>query len=184
MGTISYRELEKDEIDMSLFACFNRYQDVSRCWRKENGEWTLKEIAFTEQWGLDEYEYLVKCLQNTVKTGGAVFGAFHNNVFVGFASVENQFFGSHKQYLQLSSIHTSYESRGMGIGKKLFSLACKRAKELGAQKLYISAHSSQETQSFYKVMGCVEAMEYNAKLVAEEPCDCQLEYSLFNKHIP
>ena len=181
LEVIGYRELEKDEIDIALFACFNRYQDVRRCWRKENGEWILKEIAFTEQWGLDEYEYLIKCLQNTIKTGGAVFGAFHNNVLVGFASIENQFFGSHKQYLQLSSIHISYENRNMGIGKKLFSLACKKAKELGAQKLYISAHSSQETQIFYKVMGCVEAMEYNTKLVAEEPCDCQLEYSLFNK---
>ncbi|MDF2802042.1 MAG: GCN5-related N-acetyltransferase [Anaerocolumna sp.] len=178
---VSYRELEKDEIDISLFAYFNRYQDVNRCWRKENGEWALKEIAFTEQWGLDEYAFLVKCLKNSINTGGAVFGAFYNNVLVGFASIENQFFGSRKQYLQLSSIHISYENRGMGIGKKLFFLTCEKAKELGAQKLYISAHSSEETQSFYKVMGCVEAKEYNDKLVTEEPCDCQLEYSLLDK---
>jgi hypothetical protein len=178
---VSYRELEIDEIDIPLFAYFNRYQDVSRCWRKENGECILKEVVFTEQWGLEEYAFLVKCLKNTMKTGGAVFGAFCNNILVGFTSIENQFFGSHKQYLQLSCIHISYENRGMGIGKKLFFLTCKRAKELGAQKLYISAHSSEETQSFYKVMGCVEAIEYNDKLVAEEPCDCQLEYSLLEK---
>jgi len=66
----------------------------------------------------------------------------------------------------------------MGIGKKLFSLICKKAKEMGAQKLYISAHSSEETQAFYKAVGCVEAVEYNVKLVEEEPCDCQLEYCL------
>lgn len=180
METVSYKELKKAEIDVALFASFNRYQDVKKCWRKENGEWILKEIAFTEQWGSDEYEYLIKCLQNTIKSGGTVFGAFHNNVLVGFASIENQFFGLKKEYLQLSSIHTSYESRGMGIGKNLFSLVCEKAKEMGAQKLYISTHSSQESQAFYKAMGCVEAMEYNAKLVAEEPCDCQLEYSLFD----
>lgn len=181
MEIVNYRELEKAEIQISLFAHFNRYQDVSRCWRKENGDWTLKEIAFTEQWSSDEYAFLVKCLQNTIKTGGAVFGAFHNNILVGFASIENQFFGSHNQYLQLSSIHISYENRGMGIGKKLFLLTCERARVLGAQKLYISAHSSEETQTFYKVIGCVEAMEYNEKLVAEEPFDCQLEYNLYNK---
>ena len=181
METITYRELEDNEIDTGLFAHFNRYQEVKKCWRKENEEWTLKDIAFTEQWDIDEYQYLVKCLQNTVKTGGAVFGAFHKNALVGFASVENQFFGSNKQYLQLSSIHISYGSRGMGIGKRLFLLACSKAKAMGAQKLYISAHSSEETQLFYKVMGCVEAIEYNAKLVAEEPCDCQLEYSLVGK---
>lgn len=178
MEAVSYRELEKNEVGISLFSCFNRYQDVRKCWRKENGEWILKEIVFTEHWDSDEYEHLTKCLQNTIKAGGAVFGAFHKGVLVGFASVENQFFGSTKQYLQLSNIHISYESRGMGIGKKLFYLACKKAKALGAQKLYMSAHSSQETQAFYKATGCVEAMEYNDELVAAEPCDCQLEYSL------
>jgi len=44
---------------------------------------------------------------------------------------------------------------------------------MGAQSLYISAHSSQESQAFYKVMGCAESVEYNTKLVDEEPCDCQ-----------
>lgn len=176
METIKYRQLKNDEINLTLFHSFNRYQDVKKCWRKENGKWTLKEIAFIEQWGSVEYEYLIKCLQNTVKTGGTVYGAFHNDVLVGFASVESEFFGSQKEYLQLSSLHISYENRGMGIGKKLFSLACKKAKEMGAQKLYISAHSSEETQAFYKAVNCVEAVEYNPKLVAEEPCDCQLEY--------
>jgi predicted GNAT superfamily acetyltransferase len=178
LESTSYRELKKSEIDVTLFARFNRYQDVKKCWRKENGKWILKDIAFTEQWSSYEYEYLVKCLQNTIKTGGVVLGAFNNTMLVGFASVESQFFGSQKEYLQLSSIHTSYENRGTGIGKKLFSLVCKKAKEMGAQRMYISAHSSQESQAFYKAMGCVEAMEYSDKLVAEEPCDCQLEYRL------
>lgn len=180
METIIYKQLKDIEINIALFSSFNRYQDVKKCWRKENGEWILKEIAFTEQWDSDEYEYLVKCLQNTVNSGGAVFGAFHKEVLIGFASVENEFFGSQKEYLQLSCIHTSYESRGMGIGKKLFSIACKKAKQMGAQKLYISTHSSEESQAFYKATGCVEAVEYNAKLVDAEPCDCQSEYCLFN----
>lgn len=178
METISYKELKENEINIELFASFDRYQEVNECWRKESGEWVLKEIAFIEKWGPDEYQYLVKCLYNTIKTGGAVFGAFHNDVLVGFASIENEFFGSQREYLELSCIHTSYESRGLGIGKKLFFLICKKAKEMGAQKLYISAHSSKESQAFYKSLGCVEAVEYNSKSVEKEPCDCQLEYSL------
>lgn len=177
LGTIIYRELKEIEIDESLFQNFNRYQEVKKCWRKENGKWILKDIPFTDQWGFEEYKILIKCLQNTIKTGGVVFGAF-NNVMVGFASLESQFFGSQNEYLQLSSIHTSYGNRGTGIGKKLFSFICEKAKDMGAQKLYISAHSSQESQSFYKAMGCIEAIEYNDKLVAEEPSDCQLEYRL------
>ena len=176
--TMEYKELKEIDIELNLFKSFNRYQDVEKCWRKEDGKWILKEITFTEQWSNDEYEYLVKCLKNTVKTGSTVFGAFHNDELAGFASIENDFFGRQKEYLQLSSIHVSHDNRGMGIGKKLFSLLSKKAKEMGAQKLYISAHSSEETQAFYKAMGCVEALEYNDRLVAEEPCDCQLEYCL------
>lgn len=179
METISYKELTKNEIELSLFSSFNRYQEVKKCWRKENEEWVLKDISFTEQWGLEEYEYLIECLKNTIETGGTVYGALKNKTLVGFTSLEKQFFGSKKEYLQLSCIHTSYDNRGKGIGKKLFVLVCEKAKEMGAKKLYISAHSSQETQAFYKALGCVEALEYNESLVAKEPYDCQLEYSLF-----
>nr|WP_209660249.1 GNAT family N-acetyltransferase [Acetoanaerobium pronyense] len=175
---IDYKKLEISDIDINLFSKFNRYQDVKKCWRKENGEWILKEIPFVEQWNTDEYKFLVKCLRNTVNEGGAVFGAFDNDSLVGFASLENKFFGSENQYLQLSSIHISAEARGHKIGKKLFYLISMKAKKLGAQKLYISAHSSEETQGFYKSLGCVEALEYNLDLVSKEPFDCQLEYTL------
>ncbi|ACL68795.1 GNAT family N-acetyltransferase [Halothermothrix orenii] len=176
--TIKYKKLTKDEVRLSLFSNFNRYQEVKKCWRKDNGEWILKEICFTEQWGPDEYKYLVKCLKNTIETGGTVFGAFKKNVLVGFASLENHLFGTKNEYLQLSNIHISYENRGMRIGKRLFYLVCERAIEMGAKKLYISAHSAEETQAFYKALGCIEAKEYNEALVSQEPCDCQLEYSL------
>lgn len=67
----------------------------------------------------------------------------------------------------------------MGIGRGLFELITEKAKEMGARKLYISAHSSEESQAFYIKLGCHEAIEYNEKLVAEEPCDCQLEFVLY-----
>jgi ribosomal protein S18 acetylase RimI-like enzyme len=178
LKAVSYKELNEAEIDRALFTSFNRYQEVTKCWRNENGEWKLKDIPFIEQWGPDEYEYLIKNLHNTIRTGGTVIGAFYNNVLIGFTSVESELFGLQKQYIELSSIHTSCESRGIGVGRNLFSLACRKAKEMGAEKLYISAHSSQESQAFYKMMGCVEAEEYNSRLVAKEPCDCQLEYNL------
>ncbi|MFZ2539766.1 MAG: GNAT family N-acetyltransferase [Oscillospiraceae bacterium] len=178
MEDIFYKRLELNDIAFPLFDRFNRYQNVTRCWRKENDKWFLKDIAFTEQWDETEYHYLVGCLKNTILTDGAVFGAFCNSYLVGFASVERLPLGSMQEYVQLSSIHTSQESRGRGIGKVLFNMACTIAKEFGATKLYISAHSSEETQAFYRIMGCAEAKEYNNKLVEEEPCDCQLEYVL------
>ena len=63
-------------------------------------------------------------------------------------------------------------------GKRLFELGCDSARGLKAEKLYISAHSSKESQAAYKALGCVHAEEINRKLAEEEPCDVQMEYVL------
>ena len=68
--------------------------------------------------------------------------------------------GSRKQYADLTSIHVSADARGHGLGRRLFLLAEDTARQLGAEALYISAHSAVESQAFYKAMGCVEAAEY------------------------
>jgi len=178
MPAIKIKELKIDDLNLDLFSSFNRYQDVTRCWRKSQDGWILQDIAFTENWGEAEYIYLVECLKNTLETGGTVLGAFESGVLIGFTSLENEFFGSRWKYLQLSSLHVSYDKRNMGIGRKLFAHSIEAARKEGAEKLYISAHSSEETQSFYKSLGCVEALEQSEKLIAEEPFDCQLEYRL------
>lgn len=175
---VSYRAVELEELTPELFHRFNRHQDVKQCWRKEHGAWVLKEIAFTEEWGTKQFEFLVKCLRRTLHTGGAVIGAFSGGTLAGFASLENELFGNRYRYLQLSSLHVTYEKRGLGIGGKLFHRICTEAKKRGGEKLYISSHSSRETQAFYRAVGCREAAEYNEHLVSEEPCDCQLEFDL------
>ena len=92
---MEYRELLRAELTVELFRYFDRYQKVQRCWRKEAGNWVLKDIAFTEQWDAADYAYLVKCLQNTLETVGSVTGAFDEaGKLVGFASVEPRRLGS------------------------------------------------------------------------------------------
>ncbi len=175
---ITYKKLQEPEITFQLFENFDRFQKVSKCWRKENNEWILKEIAFVDDWNNDEKNYLVDCLRNTIKTGGCVIAALNDQSLVGFSSIESERFGSENQYLQLSSLHVSNQYRGQGSGKELFKYICSEAKRLGATKLYISSHSSEDTQAFYKKMGCVDAIEINEKIAEQEPFDRQLEYSL------
>lgn len=170
--------LTDEMINTELFSDFHRHQVVTKCHRKIDGKWVIIDNPFVEDWGEKEFEYLVKCLKNTVRTGGAVYGAFQNSKLVGIASAESKFFGSCGQYLELSCIHVTEKLRGSGIGKKLFRLICEWAREQGAKKLYISGHSSVESQSFYKAMCCTEAEEYSPVHVEKEPCDCQLEYIL------
>lgn len=158
-----------------MFAFFDRTQNVTKCWRKINGEWVIKDVPFIDNWSEEEYRAGILYLKSLIDAGGYVVGAFCDGHLKGFMSVEPDLFGTDAGYMDLSNIHVSRDMRGQGIGRELFMSAKKWAKEHGADKLYISAHSSVESQAFYKAMGCVEAIEYNRYLAEKEPCDCQLE---------
>ena len=73
---IEYRELMEAEIARPLFAEFRRRQEVTRCFRKIGGKWEIRPIAFVDDWSPENYDELVRCLKNTVRTGGHVIGAF------------------------------------------------------------------------------------------------------------
>lgn len=181
MSDLLLRDLTARELTLELFSGFDRYQRVEQCWRKSDGRWVLLDIPFEERWGPEEFRILISCLRNTLGTGGSVFAAFGGSGLVGFGSVESGFFGESAEYLQLSSLHVSYGERGKGLGGRLFEYACKEARRMGAKKLYISSHSSKETQAFYRAMGCREALFINEALLELEPFDCQLEYDLCGK---
>lgn len=172
---ITYKVLSANDVNLPLFASFDRTQKVTKCWRKIDDEWLIKDVPFVDNWSEEDYREIVQYLKNLINFNGYVVGAFFNGQLKGFVSVEPAIFGIHAKYMDLSNIHVSQDMRGQGIGRELFSLAKKWAKEQHAEKLYISAHSAIESQAFYRAMGCVEAVEYNKKLVEKEPCDCQLE---------
>lgn len=178
MEQITYRALEAGDITPGLFEGFNRFHDVRRCWRKIEGQWVLRDIAFVENWDAADYAELVQNMHHTLAAGGGAWGAFEGGRLVGFASLIGKVIGPQGEYRQLPGLFVSHESRGRGIGRALFRLAADEARRRGVGKLYISAHSSQETQAAYKSYGCVEALWYYDKLVALEPCDCQLEFDL------
>lgn len=175
---IQYRELSEKEIDRDLFRPFIRHQEVTKCWRKVEGEWVIRDDPFVDDWSDEDYRTLVSCLRNTAATGGLVYAAFCGGALKGFVSVEPGLFGARQDYMDLSSIHISEDMRGQGIGRQLFLAAREWAGKKGAGKLYISAHSAVESQAFYKAMGCVEAQEIRRDHVEKEPFDCQLECRL------
>ncbi|AZN41698.1 GNAT family N-acetyltransferase [Paenibacillus albus] len=178
----SIQELSSTDLTSDLLKHFNRYQEVRRCLRQENGEWVLKDIAFTEQWVEALKEEIVRVdLMNCILAGGIVWGVYDSgNQMIAFASLLQGLFGSSKDYLQLMQIHVSFEHRNKGLGKKLFERCADKARVMGARKLYISAHSSEESQLFYARIGCVDAVEINKKLAEYEPYDRQMEYALYS----
>lgn len=142
-----------------------------------DGEWQLLPIAFTEDWDLPRLREETSCLRCAIAEGIPVFGAFDGDALVGFAQLGERL-GSREQYIELVSYHVSAPYRGKGIGRRLFAAICDAARALRAEKLYISAHSSRESQAAYRALGCVHAAEVNAVRAEREPCDVQMEYVL------
>ncbi|MDO5400591.1 MAG: GNAT family N-acetyltransferase [Eubacteriales bacterium] len=175
---MEYRTLEPEELCLELFSGFNRRQVVTKCWRRENGRWCIRDDPFVDDWSPEDYATLVRHLKNTAATGGLVYGAFLDGKLKGFVAVENGLFGGENRYLDLRSLHVSRELRGRGVGTVLFRAAMDWARQQGAAKLYISAHSAVESQAFYRHMGCTEAAQYHQGHAEAEPFDCQMECRL------
>ena len=157
---------------------FIRHQVVSECWRNIDGEWKLLPVAFTEDWDLEKCREEAAEITDRVNRDLIAFAAVENDKIAGYITVVTKRIGSRKQYLQLEAFEVSEPYRGRGIGKQLFTDACKNAKEIGAEKLYISAHSSKESLAAYKALGCVHVQEIIHSIADKEPCDVQLEYVL------
>jgi N-acetylglutamate synthase-like GNAT family acetyltransferase len=173
----SFKVLGINDLNNDILDRFNRFQKVNKIYAKENGQWIVKEHAYIEDWDKKrKVEKINSDFYNAIISGAYVIAAYNENSIIGFAVLLNRKFGTQNQYIQLQDIHVSYEYRNNGIGKKLFANCIEKAKEIGAKKIYISANSSEETQCFYKNIGCIDAEEINEVLAQDEPFDRQMEY--------
>ena len=89
---VEYRVLYADEICRELFKDFIRHQIVTKCWRKENGKWIIKDVPFVDDWSEKDYQILISCLKNTILSDGFVYAAFYEGKLKGFVSVESEIF--------------------------------------------------------------------------------------------
>ena len=178
MDTIIYDRITAENFSAASLDGFIRRQEVTHCWRKRDGRWTLLPIAYVEDWDLEGRRRRAENILRSVKDGDPAYGAWVQGRLIGFVQLSGPRFGRRKQYIDLARFHVSLPYRGRGIGKALFHLACQGARELSAERLYISAHSAQETMAAYHALGCVEAEEIYWPLAKKEPCDVQLEFLL------
>lgn len=176
--TIHYEELNGKNFNTYSLDHFVRHQRVIECWRNVDGQWKLIPIEFEENWSVEQCQKIAADVALHMENDQTAIGAFDGEEVIGFITVSHNIFGNTAKYVELVCFQVSEPYRGKKIGKTLFYKACEEAKRLGADKLYISAHSSKESQAAYKAIGCVHAEEINQKLAEEEPCDVQLEYVL------
>lgn len=175
MEEIRIERLTGENFHAHSLDAFIRHQVVNECWRNVDGQWTLQPIAFVEDWSLEKCREEAFAIAN--HHGNMVdFGAFQGENLLGYITIGTEKMGTEEQYVQLAAFQVSEPFRGMGVGRKLFEKAVEAAKEYGAPKIYISAHSSKESQAAYKALGCVHAEEIIPRIAEEEPWDVQLEY--------
>ena len=173
-----YQRLDNNNFTGHSLDGFVGRQTVTECWRKINNVWKLVPNVYEENWSLAQCRKIAEDVVHHINLDQTGFGAFDGERIIGFATVSHRIFGVTARYVQLVCFQITEEYRRQGIGRKLFSMACEEARRLGADRLYISAHSSKESQAAYRALGCSFAEEINEELAAAEPFDVQLEYRL------
>jgi predicted N-acetyltransferase YhbS len=172
---MNIRLLQRDEI--SLIWQIDRREIVEKIYYLRDGELVLEPEYFDiKGWPPGEAEVYTPILLDCYERGATFWGAFDNDKLTGVAILENKFIGSQYDTLQLKFLHVSYGCRKQGLGTRLFEQAVKKARELGAKKLYISATPSENTVNYYLRLGCALATEVNPELFALEPEDIHLEF--------
>ncbi|HET9587709.1 MAG TPA: GNAT family N-acetyltransferase [Anaerolineales bacterium] len=174
---INIRFLQREEIP--LVWQIDRREIVENIYYLQNGKLVLKPDYFDIQgWPPGGPEQYTPILLDCYDRGGTFWGAFENDALVGVAILESKFIGAQQDTLQLKFLHVSREYRRQRLGMTLFNMAVKRARTLGAKRLYISATPSENTVNYYLRLGCVLASEIDPGLFALEPEDIHLEYAI------
>lgn len=177
MKKMRIREIGLKQLHRDLLAGFDRTQAVEQVWRVIDGRKEIVPCSFVESWNTKALQEIALVdFRKIIEGGGRVFLAYEGKNLLGFAALKGERLGLKGEYLQLEQMQVSNNQRGRGIGRALFDCCVQIAKVMGAEKLYISAHSSVETQAFYQKMGCVEAEWLFDEQVGREPYDVQMEF--------
>ncbi|MGP4070855.1 GNAT family N-acetyltransferase [Halobacillus sp. B29] len=171
-------QLKVQDINPAMLDSFERYQKTDSVLVECNGGFYEKCDRFEDNWSINHKRDIVRHFSQVIANGGSVLLVEDNNEIIGFAVIESVEFGETAVYRELSYFHINQKHRGKGIGKELFAKVREVAKEMGAEKLYIGAHPSIETQNFYMKRGCILAEEINQEIYRREPRDLQLEIKL------
>lgn len=174
-----YRIGNVEFIEDGFLDVFERFQETNRVYCLDSsGELREKEEIYIDDWDGEKKKQVIQILRYYLELNGAVVAVTQKGRLLGFAAINGKLMGSRKQYLNLGFIHVSRPARGNGIGRMLFSEACKSAIARGAEKLYIGANPAVDTYHFYKAMGCTLAQETIGEIYDHEPLDLQLEFDL------
>ncbi len=171
------REIERGEIEQVW--TIDRREVIENVYYLRDGELVLEEEYYDMQgWLSGAAEQYTPILHDCFDRGGTFYGAFENSTMIGAAVLESKFIGRNEDQLQLKFLHVSASYRKKGLGRVLFEKAVDKAREMGAQRLYVSATPAENTVHFYAHLGCSVTKEIDRELFELEPEDIHLEYAI------
>ncbi|MBU5484988.1 GNAT family N-acetyltransferase [Clostridium sp. MSJ-11] len=174
---MNYRLLERSEL--KLLGEIDRREIVNEVYYFRGDKLEIvNEFYNIEGWILKELHEYIDRLQGIYDRNGTIYGAFDDKTIVGLGALESKFIGRNNDQLKLDMLYISNNYRKNGIGKNLVNLLSKRAKELNAKSLYISATPFKNTVDFYFAMGAKVTNEINKDLYELEPCDIHMVLQL------
>ena len=173
---IYIRELKSDDIASDMLLNFNHHQLITEKWVK-NHVWELVKTSELREWDDEKRQWIPEYLKKQIERGGSVVAAYDGDVLIGFGSVDGCLAGESAKNANLTMLFVDDKWKRKGIGKKLFIKLCMCARNMGAEKLFISSIASAETVAFYFSMGCEDAGEIIPAHVDTEQ-DRYMEYSL------
>lgn len=160
--------LSKDNFHPDSLDHYQRKQEVRKVYRKRDGAYILVDCVYTEDWDAGKRRSVARTISGD---DCITYLALEEDRVVGFISLLKQLEGS---CMILDMMHVSAECRGLGTGRRLFCKGKEEARKAGAEALYISACSSEETVAFYKAMGS-RLTDCPIKRIADnEPYDLQM----------
>lgn len=98
---IRYEKLNHGNFGGRSLDEFIRYQTISECWRKVDGEMKLVPNEFAEDWTVEKCREIAAGISCRLEKDLSAFGAFCKNRLVGFATVEYEIFGKSAKYMNL-----------------------------------------------------------------------------------
>ena len=175
-SVIEIKQAAGCNFDETSLDSFDRYQEVQNVFRMENGKLVLRKHPFTETWLSERRrEKAAEILSGEYIT----YCAFDGDTVVGEIMLIPDL---NDQRLIIDSFHVSRDYRRHGIGRRLIKAACGCAKSRGADALYASCCSAEETIRFYTAMGFEASENPIPSCVEDEPFDIQMEYRFNNDH--
>jgi len=176
---MNFRSIERNEIEK--IRNLDRSEIIDQIYYYKNDELILvDEHHDISGWEPKNLEEIVSNLYFNYDRKATIYGAFEDTKMIGLVALDSEFIGKNNDTLLLDFLHVDKSYRKIGVGDTLFEMIAKKAKELGAKKLYISATPTKNTIQFYFNRGCELTEELNNKLYELEPEDIHLQFDLSN----